>query len=225
MSIAENILKIKQNIPSSVKLIAVSKTKPMADIMEAYTVGHLAFGENKAQEMAGKHQQLPPDIEWHFIGHLQRNKVKYVAPFVSLIHSVDSLPLLAEINREGAKHQRVISCLLQLHIADEETKFGFNPEEADLLLASELFKSMRNVRIAGVMGMATYTDDMQKVRSEFRYLKSFFDNLKETWFKDKDDFREISMGMSSDYQIAIEEGSTIVRIGSSIFGERNYGRT
>jgi hypothetical protein len=224
MSIAENILKIRLNIPSSVKLIAVSKTKPMADIMEAYAVGQRAFGENKAQEMAGKHHLLPSDIEWHFIGHLQRNKVKYIAPFVSLIHSVDSLPLLAEIDREGGKHQRVISCLLQLHIADEETKFGLNPEEANQLLASEVFKSLRFVRIAGVMGMATYTEEMEKIRGEFRYLKSFFENLKETWFKECDDFREISMGMSSDYPIAIEEGSTIVRIGSNIFGERNYIR-
>jgi len=222
MGIAENIAKIKSEINENVKLVAVSKTKPVEDIMEAYDAGHKIFGENKAQELAGKFEALPRDIEWHFIGHLQTNKVKYIAPFVSLIHGIDSLKLLKTINKEAKKKNRVIDCLLQFHIAEEETKFGLDENEADEILTSSGYKELENVRITGVMGMATYTTDTEQIRSEFRHLKNIFETLKEKYFGTDESFKEISMGMSGDYKIAVEEGSTIVRIGSAIFGARNY---
>lgn len=220
--IQENLQKILANIPEGVTLLAVSKTKPESDILEAYNYGIRNFGENKVQEMVGKYENLPKDIKWHLIGHLQTNKVKYMASFVSLIHSVDSLNLLETINKEAVKVNRVIPCLLQFHIASEETKFGLSEDEAYALLESDSYKAMKNVKICGVMGMATNTENMDVVRSEFKHLKQIFDNLHEKYFADSTTFETISMGMSHDYQIAIEEGSTIVRIGSSIFGERNY---
>lgn len=212
---------IKQSLPESVTLVAVSKTKPVADIQEAYDCGQRIFGENRVQEMAEKHEQLPQDIEWHLIGHLQTNKVKYIAPFVSMIHAVDSLKLLAEINRQAQKNDRVIECLLQFHIAEEETKFGLDFAEAQELLESPEFAEMRNVSIAGLMGMATFTDDTEQVREEFRTLENNFQIIKSHFFKFNDGFRHISMGMSGDYPIAVEEGSTMVRVGSAIFGARH----
>ena len=217
MSIKENLLAIKKNIPDTVTLVAVSKTKPMSYIQEAYDEGQRVFGENRVQEMTEKWENMPKDIEWHMIGHLQRNKVKYMAEYVSLVHGVDSPRLLAEINKQAEKHNRVISCLLQVHIAEEDTKFGFNEEELLDLVANEEFKAFKNVKIVGLMGMATFTDDMDQVRREFAKLKSLFTKLKSNYA----DFTTLSMGMSGDYNIAIEEGSTMVRIGSSIFGSRN----
>ncbi|MBK9290379.1 MAG: YggS family pyridoxal phosphate-dependent enzyme [Bacteroidetes bacterium] len=222
MSIRNNLQAIRQHLPGHVKLIAVSKTMPNALIMEAYEAGQRAFGENKAQELSAKQPQLPGDCEWHFIGHLQTNKVKYIAPFVHMIHSVDSLKLIQEINKQAAKHNRVIPCLLQFHIAEEETKFGLDREEADQLLNFLSTNPLPNVMISGVMGMATYTDDMQQVRKEFVHLRNIFDELKRGYFADMEWFKEISMGMTNDYRVAVEEGSTMVRIGSAIFGERNY---
>jgi PLP dependent protein len=222
MSVSENLNEIKNTIPSGVELVAVSKTKPVETILEAYNAGQRVFGENKVQEMVHKQALLPADIEWHLIGHLQTNKVKFIAPFVSLIHSVDSLKLLSVINKEAEKNNRIIDCLLQFHISDEETKFGMDISEAHALLCSDDFHKMENISIKGVMGMASFTDDMDKVAIEFRYLKGIFNKLKETFFSDIEIFSEISMGMSDDYRVAIEEGSTMVRIGSSIFGERNY---
>ena len=222
MSIAENLIRIKNTLPSGVKLAAVSKTHPAEDILEAYSTGHRSFAENKAQELSSKYALLPHDIEWHFIGHLQTNKVKYIAPFVSLIHSVDSLKLLQVINREAQKCNRIIPCLLQFHIAGEETKFGLSPEEAIHLLDTKEYLDMGHIRISGVMGMATFTDDREQVRQEFRQLKNYFNLLKEKYFAADSGFCEISMGMSDDYPIAVEEGSTLVRVGSSIFGARNY---
>ena len=222
MSIADNIKRITSELGENTKLVAVSKTKPNEDIMEAYNAGQRLFGENKVQELVEKYETLPKDIEWHFIGHLQSNKVKYIAPFVSLIHGVDSFKLLKTINKEAKKNDRVIDCLLQFHIAQESTKFGLDEEEADVLLNDEQFKEFENIRIAGVMGMATYTDNFDQVRNEFRSLKNIFDRLKEKYFAGDNSFKEISMGMSGDYKVAIEEGSTLVRIGSSIFGARNY---
>lgn len=221
MAIRENLQKIKTEIPENVHLIAVSKTKPISDILEAYNQGHRLFGENKVQEMAAKYEELPKDIEWHFIGHLQTNKVKYIAPFVSLIHSVDSLKLLKEINKQGAKNNRVINCLLQFHIANEKAKFGLSKEEAFELLESKEYQQLTNIKIVGVMGMATYTHDESQIRSEFASLKNYFDQIKSSYIS-SDDFKEISMGMSADYKIAIEEGSTMIRLGSSIFGVRFY---
>jgi pyridoxal phosphate enzyme (YggS family) len=220
MNIAENLERIKKEIPEGVKLVAVSKTKPVEDIMTAYNAGQRIFGENKAQELGFKQPQLPGDIQWHFIGHLQTNKVKYIIPFVNLIHSIDRIKVLREVNKQAAKNNRIVDCLLQFHIATEETKFGLNLEEADELLSSEEFGKMENIRICGVMGMATYTKDTNVVRKEFRHLKEIKDGLKEKYFDDSEYFKEISMGMSGDYMIAIEEGSTIVRIGSAIFGAR-----
>jgi len=221
MSIAANLTKLKNEVSASgVKLIAVSKTKPVADIMEAYEAGQRLFGENQVQEMVEKWEELPKDIEWHLLGHLQTNKVKYIAPFVSLIHSVDSLKLLKEIDKQGEKNKRVIDCLLQIYIADEDTKFGLGFDEAIELLRSEEFAEMKHVRIVGVMGIATNTEREKQIRDEFNELKVFFDGLKVSFFRKDDSFREISMGMSSDYQIAIEEGSTMLRIGSTIFGKR-----
>ena len=224
MTIAENIQTIKNDLPDQVKMIAVSKTKPVADILQAYNAGQRRFGENKAQELASKYPVLPDDIEWHFIGHLQSNKIKYIAPFVALIHSVDSLKLLEEINREAIRNQRIISCLLQFHIAEEETKFGLSEEEAKDILTSNTYKNLKNIRIIGVMGIATFTEDERQVRKEFCHLKSIFTGLKTRFFQDEDTFCELSMGMSDDYLMAIEEGSTMVRIGSSIFGARNISK-
>ena len=220
--IKENLNIVKATVPSNVTLIAVSKTKPVSDLQEAYDAGQRIFGENKALEMRDKHQALPADIQWHFIGHLQTNKIKYIAPFVTLIHAIDSLPLLEAVNKEAAKNNRVIDCLLQFHIAKEETKFGLDIEEAKSLLESESFKDLKNINICGVMGMATFTDNAAQVRNEFKNLKNIFETLKENYFKEKVSFKEISMGMSDDYPIAIEEGATMVRVGSKIFGARNY---
>jgi len=222
MSIAEHLTEILNLLPENVKLVAVSKTKPNEDIMEAYQTGHRIFGENKVQELVAKYESLPKDIEWHMIGHLQRNKVKYIAPFVSLIHGVDSFRLLKAIDKEGRKQERVLRVLLQFHIAEEETKFGLDMEEAEEMLNSEEFKNLQFVRIDGVMGMATFTDDIDQVRREFKSLSTIFEHLKKTYFTDASNFTEISMGMSGDYKLAVEEGSTMVRIGSNIFGERNY---
>lgn len=218
--IKENLQNIKKTIPEDVTLVAVSKTKPNEDLMEAYNSGQRILGENRAQELVDKAEALPKDIEWHMIGHLQRNKVKYIAPFVSLIHGVDSPRLLKEINKQAKKNERVIDVLLQFHIAKEETKFGFDFDEAKELLESPDFPKLEHINIKGVMGMATFTEDKEKVRDEFRTLNNYFLVLKSNFFKFNEDFRIISMGMSNDYQIAIEEGSNMIRIGSSIFGAR-----
>ena len=218
--ISEKLAEIKNSIPSNVCLVAVSKTKPVADLLEAYEAGQRHFGENKVQEMTEKWEVLPKDIQWHLIGHLQTNKVKYIAPYVHLIHSVDSLKLLAEINKQGEKCHRVISVLLQFYIAKEETKFGLDLEEATQLLNSDEYKSFKNIQVVGVMGMASFTDDESIVKGEFFQLKELFSQLKNTFFQNDDSFKEISMGMSGDYQLAIEQGSTMVRVGSSIFGGR-----
>ncbi|SDQ69690.1 YggS family pyridoxal phosphate-dependent enzyme [Flagellimonas zhangzhouensis] len=218
MSIKENLLEIKSELPDGVTLVAVSKTKPNEAILEAYEAGQRVFGENKVQEMVAKWEVLPKDIEWHMIGHLQRNKVKYMAEFVSLIHGVDSLKLLKEIDKQAQKHNRVISCLLQMHIAEEDTKFGLDQSELNELIHSDEFKAMENIKIVGLMGMATFTDNETQIHKEFAQLKSIFDSLK----SELPEISILSMGMSGDYNIAIEEGSTMVRIGSSIFGARNY---
>ncbi len=220
MIITENIQKLLSEIPGNVKLIAVSKTKPAEQIVEVYNFGHKIFGENRAQELSEKFKLLPKDIEWHMIGHLQTNKVKYIAPFVYLIHGVDSFKLLQFIDKEAAKCNRIINCLLQFHIAKEETKFGFDMNESSQMLGSSDFGLLQNINIVGVMGMATLTENTQLVSDEFRELVYIFNQLKKTYFSDKTDFKEISMGMSGDYKIAIEEGATMVRIGSLIFGER-----
>ncbi|MDO8927678.1 MAG: YggS family pyridoxal phosphate-dependent enzyme [Bacteroidota bacterium] len=222
MSIAENIEKVKANLPEKVRLVAVSKTKPAELLLEAYDCGQRSFGENKVQEMVWKFDELPKDIEWHFIGHLQTNKIKYIAPFVHLIHGVDSFKLLKSIDAEAKKVGRIIPCLLQFHIAEEESKFGLSMQEATEMLNSTEYKVLGNVKISGVMGMATYTDDENQIRKEFTNLKKHFEKLKLEFFTANFDFKEISMGMSGDYLIAIAEGSTMVRIGSTIFGERNY---
>ena len=218
MSIKDNLKSIKSELPVHVVLVAVSKTNPNEAIMEAYEAGQRVFGENKVQEMVQKWEELPKDIEWHMIGHLQRNKVKYIAEFVSLIHGVDSLKLLQEIDKQAQKHNRVIPCLLQMHIAEEDTKFGLDTSELDALLASEGFKALEHVKITGLMGMATFTSNKNQVRKEFAQLKSIFNGLKQKLSH----ISILSMGMSGDYHIAVEEGSTMVRIGSSIFGTRNY---
>jgi pyridoxal phosphate enzyme (YggS family) len=223
MDIAKNLEKIKSDLPKGVKLVAVSKTKPNEAILEAYQTGHRMFGENKAQELIRKQPELPDDIEWHFIGHLQSNKAKYIAPFVSMVHSIDSFKILKTVNKEARKNDRVIPCLLQFHIAEEESKYGLTENDAREILESEAYKNMQNVSIAGVMGMATFTDDSEKVRSEFTRLKTIFKNIKEAYFAEDPGFKEISMGMSDDYLLAVVEGSTIVRVGSKIFGARNYG--
>ncbi len=202
-------------------MIAVSKTKPVSALEEAYKAGQRHFGENKVQEMFDKYEQLPKDIQWHLIGHLQSNKVKYIAPFVHLIHSVDSLKLLSEIDKQAKKNNRVIDCLLQFHIAQEETKFGLNLQEAHSLITSAEFLEMKNVRIIGVMGMASFTNDEQQVKLEFSNLNAIFSQLKKDFFSLDENFRERSMGMSGDYLLAMQEGSTMVRIGSTIFGGRN----
>ena len=222
MGIVENLRTLQNQIPSHVTLVAVSKTKPDELIMEAYGCGHRDFGENKVQDLIGKAERLPEDIQWHMIGHLQTNKVKYIAPFVHLVHGVDSLKLLKMINKEATKHQRIIDCLLQIHIAREQTKFGFSEEELMDVLQSDSFLELKNVRIRGVMGMATYTENSDQIREEFRHLKRIFDRLKESHFKNQPGFDQLSCGMSGDYLLAIEEGSNLVRIGSLIFGPRNY---
>lgn len=220
MSIAENLKRIKAKLPETVALVAVSKTKPPEDILEAYRAGQRLFGENKVQEMVRKWEALPKDIQWHMIGHLQRNKVKYIAGFVSLIHGVDSLRLLQEIDKQGKRADRIVPCLLQVHIAQEETKFGLDAGELEALIASEAFKKMENVQIKGLMGMATHTTDQAQVRKEFQSLATLFGELKNRL----PDISILSMGMSSDHALAIEQGSTMVRIGSHIFGERQYNK-
>ena len=220
--IKENLNNVRNTIPANVTLVAVSKTKPNADLLEAYAEGQRIFGENKVQEMIDKYETLPKDIQWHMIGHLQSNKVKYIAPFVHLIHAVDSFKLLKEINKQAKKNDRLIDCLLQFHIADEDSKFGLTFDEAQEMLASPEFIELENISIVGLMGMATFTDNEAQVREEFRTLENYFNVIKSHFFKFNDAFKELSMGMSGDYPIAIEEGSTMVRVGSSIFGERNY---
>ncbi len=222
MSIKDNIINYNNKINGNARLIAVSKTKPVENLQEAYDAGQRLFGENKALEMRDKHEVLPKDIKWHFIGHLQTNKVKYIAPFVELIHSVDSLHLLQQINKEAIKNNRVIDCLLQIDIAHEETKFGLEEAEADALLSSEEFAQLKNVRICGLMGIGSITDDKNKTKKEFNNLKNYFNETKNKFFNSKSYFCELSMGMSEDFEIALEEGSTLVRIGSSIFGARDY---
>lgn len=222
MDIGKNILELKKQLPETVSLVAVSKTKPNEDILVAYKEGQRIFGENKVQDLTRKYEELPKDIEWHFIGHPQTNKVKYIAPFIGLIHGVDSLKLLKTIDKEAEKNQRRIRCLLQFHIAQESTKFGLDETEADGILSSDEFKDLKHVQVAGVMGMATYTDDRDQIRNEFRMLRNIFTSLKNKYFSNSNTFCEISMGMSDDYPIAIEEGSTMIRVGSKIFGERNY---
>jgi PLP dependent protein len=222
MNIALNIRSVLDELPTHVTLVAISKTKTIEEIMEAYQTGHRIFGENKVQELTYKYEQMPKDIAWHMVGHLQSNKVKYIAPFVDLIHSVDSLSLLKEIDKQAKKHNRVINCLLEVYIAEEETKFGLNDDEVIKLIESPEIETYMNVRIVGLMGMATYTDNNNQIRKEFRYLSTLFKNLKASHFADHPEFKEISMGMSSDYPIAVEEGSTLIRVGSKIFGERNY---
>lgn len=223
MSIAENItLFNKQLEGTSARLIAVSKTKPNKDLLQAYESGQRAFGENKVQELVAKAEALPKDIEWHMIGHLQRNKVKYIAPFVSLIHGVDSERLLKEIDKQAAKNERIINCLLQVHIAEEDTKFGFDEAELMAFLNSEAFDQLSHIKVIGLMGMATNTDNMEQVRKEFASLKKLSEKIKNEVEKSNLEMKELSMGMTSDYKIAYEEGSTMIRVGSAIFGARNY---
>ncbi|MDN3673717.1 YggS family pyridoxal phosphate-dependent enzyme [Flavobacterium branchiarum] len=218
MSIASNLNSIKASLPQHVTLVAVSKTKPVSDLMEAYEAGQRIFGENKIQEMTDKWEEMPKDIQWHMIGHVQTNKVKFMASYVNLIHGVDSLKLLQEINKQALKNNRVIDCLLQMHIAEEETKFGLDEKELTSLLASDEFHNMKNIQVIGLMGMATFTEDQNQIKKEFTHLKSIFDSLQRTEALQR--LSTVSMGMSGDYQLAIECGSTMVRIGSSIFGGR-----
>ena len=218
MSIKDNLENINLKIPSEVSLVAVSKTKPISDILEAYECGQRVFGENKIQELVEKYNKLPKDIEWHMIGHIQRNKVKYMATFVSLIHSADSYRLIKEINKQGKINNRVINCLLQIKIASEESKFGFTENEATDFLNSDEYVSFKNIKIVGLMGMATFTDDQRKIDQEFNKLKIFYKKVN----RSNSEINVLSMGMSDDYPIAILNGSTMVRIGSSIFGKRNY---
>lgn len=220
MSIQDNLLKIKSQLPENVTLVAVSKTKPVKDLMEAYHAGQRIFGENKIQEMTEKWQQMPKDIEWHMIGHVQSNKVKYMVPYVKLIHGVDSLKLLKEVNRQAIRWRKSINCLLQIHIAEEETKFGLDEKELEELLNSDEFKEMKNINVIGLMGMATFTDNEEQIKKEFQYLKTIFDKVSKLK-TDNCQLNTLSMGMSGDYQLAIECGSTMVRIGSTIFGNRN----
>ena len=222
MNIKNNIINLRQTLPSGCRLIIVSKTQPAEKIIQAYETGYKTFGENKVQELVSKYEQLPKDIEWHLIGHLQSNKVKYVAPFVHLIHAVDSLKLLEEINKQAKKNNRVISCLLQVHIAEEETKFGLSEEELLRLIQEPALKSLDHVKISGLMGMATFTDNEEQIRTEFRRLKTLFEKLRCMSLPSTMEMKELSMGMSGDYKIAVEEGSTMVRVGSAIFGARNY---
>jgi PLP dependent protein len=221
MSIADNINNLKsQTAGQNVTLVAVSKTKTVPEVMEAYNAGQRVFGENMVQELVEKQEQLPNDIDWHLIGHLQSNKVKYIAPFITMIQSVDSIKLLQEINKQALKNKRVIDCLLQIYIADEETKYGLGFDEAIELLRADEFAELKNIRIRGVMGIATNTDREKQLKDEFYELKTFFDGLKQSFFRKDDSFDTVSMGMSSDYEIAIEQGSNMIRVGSTIFGNR-----
>ena len=222
--IKERLAKVKESLPPGVKLVAVSKTKPANDILEAYNEGQRAFGENKAQELSSKYQELPDDIEWHMIGHLQTNKVKYIAPFVHLVHWLTVLNCLKLLTKKRRKNNRVINCLLQVKIAREQTKFGLDENEIEEIFESEAYSKLTNIRIAGLMGMATFTEDQELVRKEFHYLAELFNKIKISWFPEDDSFRELSMGMSGDYLLAVREGSTIVRVGSLIFGERKYNK-
>ena len=224
MGISENIHEIKKKLGENVKLCAVSKTKPNEDILEAYNAGHRIFGENKVQDLVAKYESLPKDIDWHFIGHLQTNKVKYIAPFISLIHAVDSMKLLSTINKEGKKNNRVIPILFQIKIATEDTKFGMGELVLKDILTSNEFTGLQHIEVRGLMGMATNTPNIEQVLTEFHYLQTVFQKTKSDYFKNNSKFCELSMGMSHDYELAIEEGSTLVRIGSSIFGERNYNK-
>lgn len=224
MNIKNNIEAFTHSLPTGCRLIAVSKTQPVDKIAEAYAAGQRIFGENKVQEMTAKYENLPHDIEWHMIGHLQSNKVKYIAPFVHLIHSVDSFKLLTEINKQAVKANRIINCLLQIYIAAEETKFGFSEDELMVMLLSDDFKTLTHVNVIGLMGMATLTEDTGQIRQEFKNLKTLFTKLKSVPLPASVQLTELSMGMSSDYKIAIQEGSTLIRIGTAIFGDRNTNK-
>lgn len=220
MDAVKNLIKIKKNVPSNVKIIAVSKTYSTEKIMQLYNYGHTIFGENRVQELLAKYNALPKDIEWHMIGHLQSNKVKYIAPFISLIHSVDSKKLLYEINKRAKQNNRIIDCLLQIHIAKEESKYGLSFYQAEELIKDKDLSLLNNVRLCGLMGMATNTSNLKIIKNEFKALKDFFNKIKNKYFANINYFKELSMGMSNDYKIAIEEGSTMLRIGSAIFGSR-----
>lgn len=222
MSIARNIKELTAFLPANVKLVAISKFHPVEALQEAYNAGQRIFGESRAQELTGKQKMLPDDIEWHFIGPLQSNKVKDISPFISLIHSIDSLKLLQEVDKQAAKQNRIIRVLLEIHVAKEETKHGFSPEECKTLLANPIIPSLSHIRICGIMGMATFTENEKLIREEFKTLHTLFDELKETYFKNDDNFKELSMGMSHDYPLALEEGATLIRVGTRIFGEREY---
>lgn len=220
--IRNNLQSVREHIPAHVQLVCVSKFHPDEAVLEAYHAGERIFGESRVQEMCGKYERLPKDIRWHFIGHLQTNKIKFILPFVGLIHGVDSYKLLVEINKQAEKANRIVNCLLQIHIAKEETKFGFSAEELLEILDSGKWKTLGNINICGLMGMATFTDNKNQVRAEFKNLKELFDRVKTIYFASDSSFKEISMGMSDDFELAIEEGSTMVRVGSSIFGVRAY---
>lgn len=222
MDIQANLKEVLTSLPAQVKLVAVSKFHPNESIEQAYRAGQRIFGESKVQELTGKYETLPKDIEWHFIGHLQTNKVKYIAPYIAMIHAVDSYKLLAEIDKQAAKNGRVIPCLLEIHIAQEESKYGFTFQECREMLEAGEWKNLTHICIAGLMGMATFTENETEIKKEFDSLKQFFNEIKQNYFADRDTFREISMGMSHDYPLAIEAGSTLVRVGSKIFGERIY---
>lgn len=222
MDIQANLKEVLTSLPAQVKLVAVSKFHPNESIEQAYRAGQRIFGESKVQELTGKYETLPKDIKWHFIGHLQTNKVKYIAPYIAMIHAVDSYKLLAEIDKQAAKNDRVIPCLLEIHIAQEESKYGFTFQECREMLEAGEWKNLTHICIAGLMGMATFTEDETEIKREFDSLKQFFNEIKQNYFADRDTFREISMGMSHDYPLAIEAGSTLVRVGSKIFGERIY---
>ena len=222
MSIADNLKQVLAELPQGVRLVAVSKFHPNEAIEEAYRSGQRVFGESKVQEMTAKYESLPKDIEWHFIGHLQTNKIKYIVPYVALIHGIDSYKLLVEVNKQAEKAGKVVNCLLQLHIAEEETKFGFSFDECRDMLAEGEWKTLSNIQLCGLMGMATNTDDNEQIKKEFCSLSSFFKEVKDSWFADTEAFRELSMGMSHDYHQAIAAGSTLIRVGSKIFGDRTY---
>jgi len=221
-TIQANLKEVLSELPAGVRLVAVSKFHPNEALEAAYVAGQRIFGESHVQEMTQKYETLPKDIEWHFIGHLQTNKVKYMAPYVSMIHAIDSYKLLAEVDKQAAKVNRIIPCLLQIHVAQEETKFGFTFDECRELLEAGEWKTLKNIHIAGIMGMASNVDDNEQIKSEFCSLNRFFKEIKQAYFADSEDFKEISMGMSHDYPLAVEAGSTLVRVGSKIFGERNY---
>lgn len=222
MNIAENLKQVLGELPAGVRLVAVSKFHPNEAIEEAYRAGQRVFGESRVQEMTAKYESLPKDIEWHFIGHLQTNKIKFILPYVALIHGIDSYKLLVEVNKHAAKIGKVVNCLLQLHIAEEESKFGFSFDECREMLASGEWRELNNIQLCGLMGMATNTDDREQIEKEFRSLSSFFKEVKDTWFAETESFRELSMGMSHDYHQAITAGSNLIRVGSKIFGDRIY---